>query len=119
MKTIRRISKSPAVVGIMVFTILLFSCGQETVAVKQEQISGRELMRAVYFLDGELINKIEPLSDLRLENVFDANMVTEMRTHIDDLLSKIEASHPGTFAAFKRDIISGDHLIISQSISRN
>ncbi|WP_439490099.1 hypothetical protein [Algoriphagus sp.] len=55
MKTIRKISKSPFVLSMLILSLLLVSCGTETDYVSQEigksQISGEEIFGQIYFLN--------------------------------------------------------------------
>jgi hypothetical protein len=76
-------------------------------------------MQAIYFLDGKVIDNIEPLKELKLENLFEGVQISEVRSQISVLLDQIEAMHPGTFESFRTEMISGDHLVISESITRN
>jgi uncharacterized protein (DUF2249 family) len=56
---------------------------------------------------------------LKLDGIFEAELVSEIRNHVDQLLDQLEERHPGTFNSFQEELTSGDHLVISQSISRN
>lgn len=116
MKTIRRISKSRIPLMFTLLSFLLFSCGKDSVNSELNQISGKEFMQGIFFLDGVVVDNIKPLNDLKLVDLFEIDQISEVRNHIDILLNKIEDLHPGTFESFKLGMTSGNHLIISESI---
>lgn len=119
MKTIRKISKHPALLLFLSLSIVLFSCGKETLLEpNQMQLSGKDLMRGIYFIDGPAAKFITPMRELKLEQLFNKEQITSIRENVDILLDQIEVKHPGTFAQFKKDITSGDHILISISLSK-
>ncbi|MBX2947433.1 MAG: hypothetical protein KF725_16505 [Cyclobacteriaceae bacterium] len=119
MKRLRVISLNPAVLLFVASSILLFSCSKDSLLIKAKELSGRDLMRSIYFLDGTGTDFIEPLQELKLENLFSTEEVTYIRSHIDLFLEQIENKNPGIFESFKADMCSGDHLVIKQSLARN
>jgi len=76
-------------------------------------------MQAVFFLDGKAVDLIQPLKEMKLETIFNSEIVTKARPIISDLLDQFELRYPGTFQAFKAQITSGDHFIIEQAINKN
>lgn len=119
MKKIRRIARNPLFVLSLSLTMLLFSCGKDTMRPSITKFSGKELMEAIYFLNGEAATLIEPLNDLRLENMFSEQQLTEVSTHISTLLDGFENAKPGRFESFKSNMTSGDHLLIGETITAN
>lgn len=119
MKTIRKFSRNPVVLLFVCSTILLFSCGKETLLINSNELSGRDIMRSIYFLDGPGTELMGPLRDLKLETLFNKEEVTLIRSHIDLFLDQIESTNPGVFESFKNDMQSGDHFLIRESLSKN
>src|SRR5688572_4950050 len=119
MQTVRKLSKHPVLLIFLSLSMLLFSCGKESIKPEITQLSGEDFMKAIYFLDGEAIDYIEPLQDLKLEVLFEGQEVELVRGHIDLLLDQIETRYPGTFHSFKLAMTSGDHILISEAITNN
>jgi hypothetical protein len=119
MKAIRKVARNPVLIFSLSFSLLLFSCGKESLQPNVKDLSGKELMQAIYFFDGKILDNIEPLKDLKLESLFETDQIAEIRDQIGIILNKTEELHPGTFASFKTEITSGDHLLISESITKN
>jgi SdpC family antimicrobial peptide len=120
MKTIRKISKSPVLIITLLISFLLFSCGKETLLLDNNiEMSGKEMMKGIFFIDGPASYYVTPMSDLKLEQLFSQNtdQLKNVRENIDQLLDHIENKYPGTFDAFKKDMTSGDHIKISEALT--
>lgn len=113
------IARNPLFVLSLCCTMLLFSCTKDSMRPSMTKFSGKELMEAIYFLKGDAASLIEPLNDLRLENIFSKQQLAEVDVHISNLLDGFETAKPGRFQSFKSKVTSGDHLLISNTISQN
>ena len=118
MKTIRKLSKSPFLLAIIGLSFLTFSCGKEPV-IKQVELSGEEMIKGILFIDGPATDFVSPISELKLEVlVTDEKDLQNVREGIDLLLDRVEKTNPGIFDEFKSDMSSGDHILISNSLTK-
>src|SRR5688572_21960033 len=116
MKTIRMIARNPFSIFFMISTVTLFSCGPDAIRAQTNQFTGKELMQAVYFLDGDAMELIEPLKEVKLETIFGTEKIDKIRIQISSILDQFELKYPGTFQEFKANITSGDHMLIEETI---
>ena len=118
MKTIRKISRNPILLIAVCFNLLLFSCSKEQV-IAEKELSGKDIIKGILFLDGPVIDYITPISELKLELLVDSEENLEkVRKGIDLLLDRIEEKNPDTFDAFKLDMTSGDHIVVNSTLSK-
>jgi SdpC family antimicrobial peptide len=116
MKTIRKISTHPATLGFICLTVMLFSCTGEV--NQSKELSGRDIFRSVYFIDGPAIDLMEPLIGLQLKDLVDEEHLQAVRSKIDSFLDQMQLDQPQIFSDFKKDMTSGDHIVIGQSLNR-
>lgn len=76
-------------------------------------------MQAVFFLDGDAVDLIGPLKEVKLESILTADQISKIRPQISATLDQLESEYPGTFQNFKTNITSGNHLLIEETIRSN
>ena len=116
MKAIRKISTHPAILGFICLIVILFNCKGEV--NQSKELSGRDLFRSIYFIDGPAVNLMEPLVGLQLKDLVGEEHLQAVRSKIDSFLDQMQLDQPHVFDDFKRDMTSGDHVLISQSLNR-
>ncbi|MEO0273176.1 MAG: hypothetical protein ABIM30_08850 [candidate division WOR-3 bacterium] len=82
------------------------------------EYSGKEIMRAIYFGDGPVLEQIPEIkSTINLSFfIHNPDEMKQVRGIHDAILNEVEKDEPGTFQDFKRKMESGDHVVIQQTM---
>ena len=118
MKTIRKFSKNPVLVVFLISCMLFVSCGKDQVATPNS-FSGKEIMSAVFFADGPVIDvlpEVKNAVDIKLF-IEDPSELGEVRNLYGQLLDELDRRNPGAFNDFRAKMRSGDHVVIQETIS--
>lgn len=116
MKTVRNVTQNPLKVLVLCSLLFCFSCGRQNVGTSISQYSGKELMQAIYFMNGDAVNLIEPLRDFRLDKNFNTKQVNEINSYVSSFLDSFENENPGSFENFRKQMTSGDHSLIGEAV---
>lgn len=118
MKRIRQFSTNPVLLVILCLAILFVSCSKDQLASQVAQYSGKDMMSAVFFADGPVLDKLPELKSAVNISLFitDAGQLEEVRSMYASILDKLEQKEPGAFDEFKRRMHSGDHIVINETI---
>jgi len=81
--------------------------------------SDSDVFKAVMFLDGPLAYKLSNYKQYNFRNLMsDSKMIDKTVAFQEDLIDLIENNNPGYLKAFRKNISSGDYLIVRNTISK-
>jgi hypothetical protein len=115
----KKFLKFPISVAMMVATILMFSCSQyEEPEHQQQSFSGEEYFKGIYFLDGEVADKISIFSTMKQKYVLDndADVQQEIQKVSGEMMDIIRKEDAGFFNGFKAAMESKDQTRIEQAL---
>lgn len=106
--------------------LLNLSCNQygSDLGPQQSQLlsnySGRELFRGLLIGDGPVADLIPVIKEnIRIANfVENEGDITEARKMIDAVLDKLEQDDASVFDSFKKEMATGDHLVIRNALPK-
>lgn len=106
-----------AVVAVLLpLCLILFSFNSNSRTSSNQKFTGKELMAALYFMNGEATNRIDPLDQIRLKESLTSDQYLKMTAQVSQFLDDYEKANPGSFESFKKMITSGDHALIATAI---
>jgi hypothetical protein len=82
-----------------------------------KQSDGKELYRSIFFAEGDLAGMIPMIAGHQVnKSDFDPKAVEYIDAVREKIVLEIELNHPDFFASFKKRMLSGDHVKISQAL---
>lgn len=124
MKNVRRFAKNPVLLILLCCSVLFVSCktrnpGQTTQQTNKVPYSGEELFRGIFFLEGEVANKIPEIRNLKKISGF--NKISDYKKDLLEktrsrIVSEIKKDHPDFFPNFAKTLQSGDRVKIQQTL---
>lgn len=121
MRQIRRISRNPLSLGMVVFVMLLFSCGTEDYVnqdLKTSDLSGEEIFGQIFFLDKGGISSEIPAyaaAKKKLGSLSEEDKIV-YSNFTRELTSTIKELDENFFDSFKANISSKDPLQIKEEL---
>ncbi len=121
MKTSKRNVKNLLVALLLVsaFIILPTGCTDHGPAITKT-VSGEELFRGLFFLQGETADVITLFKKTKSNVPFESDPVVKVQYNeiIDEVVNVIKKNNPQFFSGFKRSIQSNDHLEVKKALTQ-
>ncbi|WET67881.1 hypothetical protein [Sphingobacterium sp.] len=113
-----------SLIGISLFlflatSIIYYSCSKETKETTSSTLSGEQMFRAVYFLQGELATKIDAIKpgiEQQKGIIKTKEQLAEVNEFIDEIILNIKKIDPQYFAVFKEQLESKNFYAVDLAL---
>ncbi|GEM_PF-1824906 len=114
--------------SLLALSFLLNACSEAdenknytpTQSARTSQVKGKEMFRAVFFLQGQVVNEIPELLELRndfYKTEHGENILTLLNEFGDDIIGEIERENPAYFDEFEEKLKSDNFYEIEETLS--
>lgn len=131
MKKIRKISSNPLSLAVVMVSFLCLSCNKaddildsdapKAITLKNAQLSGKELFKSIFFVDGQATELLPVLtSNVKIYDYLQSEEeIAEYKAFQEKVILYVDSKHPEFFGDFQQKMYSQDPVAIKETLIKS